>query len=109
MAGMVIDVSLIALHLTAGVIVVSSLARNLDRRQVVVDELAAVAAREHRDTRRYLEELRVQQHLLQDLRDRDPYVIELLARERHGYTGPNEVRPPIIDCIAEDEHSNLPP
>jgi hypothetical protein len=87
---------LIALHLLLALTVLVCLVRQLGVRAQEVSDIRGLANREHRDTERMQQETALQQHLLAGIRAKDPYVVELLARERLGYARPNEFAPPAL-------------
>jgi len=86
-------VFLLALHVGAGCLVVMALARHLVDREREIGDLARTADAEHRQTLLQERQVEVQRNLLDGLRQGDPFVIEWIAREQHGYHGPHEVMP----------------
>lgn len=85
---------LFALNLTVGTVVVTALVDGLLRREGEVDEMRAAARQERRATAELEREVGVQEALLEGLRNDDPYVIELLARDKLDFRGADEVLPP---------------
>ncbi len=86
--------ALIVLHLLAAIAVLIVLTRHLGSRAQDVSDLRAIADRERSETESMRVELARQQLLLEGRRQQDPYVIELLARQRLGYIRPGEYTPP---------------
>jgi hypothetical protein len=86
----------IALHLLLALAVLVFLVRQLGMRAQEVSDIRGLAAREHLDTLRMQREMQLHQDLLTAVRTKNPYVIELLARDRLNYTRPNEFTPPPI-------------
>lgn len=85
---------LLVLHIVLGVVVVAALCRQLGLRAGAVSEVRAQAQADRAETQRMQREMELQRNLLGALRGQDPYVVELLARERLGYARPGELAPP---------------
>jgi cell division protein FtsB len=94
---------LLAVHLAVGATVVRSLQCQFNRRSDDVSQLQLLADEEQRSTALQAREFAIQQNILEALRRKDPYVIEMIARVKHGFTGPNEVIPPMTE-----DHELLP-
>ncbi len=86
----------IALHLLLAIAVLVFLVRQLGVRAQEVSDIRGLAVREHLDTLRMQHEMKLHQDLLTAMRVKDPYVVELLARDRLNYSRPNEFTPPPI-------------
>lgn len=86
--------SLVVLHIVLAVVVVAALCRQLGLRAGAVSEVRAQAQADRAETQRMQREMDLQRNLLGALRAQDPYVVELLARERLGYARPGELAPP---------------
>ncbi len=84
----------IALHILLGLAVLCTLIRQLGVRAQEVSDIRGLAAQEHHDTERMDREVKLHQELLTGMRAKDPYVVELLARERYSYNRPGEFSPP---------------
>lgn len=84
----------IAFHLLLALAVLFMLVRQLGVRAQEVSDIRGLATQEHADTQRMEHEMQLHQDLLTAVRAKDPYVIELLARERLNYSRPNEFIPP---------------
>ncbi len=85
---------LIAIHLLFALAVLVLLVRQLGVRAQEVSDIRGLATREHDETVRMNDEMRLHQELLTGMRGKDPYVVELLARQRLGYARPGEFAPP---------------
>lgn len=85
---------LIAIHLLAALAVLVLLVRQLGVRAQEVSDIRGLATREHAETVRMTDEMRLHQELLTGMRTKDPYVVELLSRQRLGYARPGEFAPP---------------
>jgi len=83
-----------AANLVLGAWVVSSLYVRLQERRGEVDAVRHAAVQERQATEELRHQVAVQEATLAGLRQDDPYVIEMLAREKLGWEGPDEVRPP---------------
>lgn len=84
----------IAIHLLIGLAVLVLLVRQLGVRAQEVSDIRGLATQEHLDTERMQHEVKLHQELLTGVRAKDPYVVELLARERYGYSRQGEFSPP---------------
>ena len=91
--------TLIVLHVLLGLAVVASLCRQLGLRSGEVSEIRAQAQADRGETLRMQREMDLQRNLLTALRAQDPYVVELLARDRFGYMRPGELAPPPLPAI----------
>jgi len=89
---------LFIVHVAFGTLVVLALYFQLRTREHEVDQLRQMTARECAETKRLQQEILEQENLRDGLVKRDPYVVELLVRDRLQYTRPGEVTPPpVID------------
>ncbi len=86
-------------HAAIAIAVVGLLYGQYDARQREVDETRRLADRERAETARLERENTVHQDLLRGLKDNDPYVVELVARDRLDYARPGEVAPPPLPAI----------
>lgn len=84
----------IAIHLLLALGVLSLLVRQLGVRAQEVSDIRGLAAQEHLDTERMEREAQLHQELLTAIRAKDPYVVELLARDRYSYNRAGEFSPP---------------
>lgn len=90
---------LFVVHGVAGTLLVISLFIYLQEREVEVARIKQVAQQERQETQRLQHDIEQQQALLKGLRDKDPYVVELIARDRLNYAGPGEIAPPPLPAI----------
>lgn len=83
-------------HVVIAVTIVWGMQHQYAQRSEEVGSLRSTAQRESADTAKLQREVEVLEHLLDGVRQDDPYVIELLARDRLGYRNPEhlEVPPP---------------
>lgn len=88
--------SLIAAHAFAAVVILALLFHQLQNRELSTQEVRRIAAQEHGDTQRLQRENAVQQDLLKGIRSNDPYVVEMLARDKLRFAAPGEVAPPML-------------
>ncbi|TVR42607.1 MAG: hypothetical protein EA402_11380 [Planctomycetota bacterium] len=91
--------TLILLHAVAAVVVVFNLSQQRQERQAEVEQLRIIAQDEAQLTESHRRQVATYEALLDGLRQRDPYVVELLARDRLGYrhTHHREVPPPRLE------------
>jgi len=79
---------------TLGAWVVASLYTRLVERETEVETVRVAATSDHEVTVELKRQVAVQEAVLDGLRDDDPYVVELLTRDKLGWHGEGEVRPP---------------
>ena len=93
----VLNIMLVGLHLAVAIVIVGALLTEHEKRNGEVAVLAQQARLEHRQTEDLRHQVAVQEATLQGIYERDPYVIELLARTRYDYVGlePELTPPPI--------------
>ena len=91
-----LSVPLIALHAVAGMLVVGSLVWHLHDREIRLSQVRTRAETEREESRRLEHSIALDEHLRVGLRQRDPYVVELLARERLGWQRTGEFSPPPV-------------
>ncbi len=84
----------ILLHVAIAIAAVGLLYRQYQQRQADVATVKKDADREHADTQRLEKDVQVQQHILGGIREGDPFVVEMLARDRLDLTRPGELTPP---------------
>ena len=88
----------LVLHVLLAIAVLASMCRQLGQRQHAVDAVRRQADADTKEALGMRSELELGRNLLVGVRARDPYVVELLARERLGYRRPGElVPPPMVD------------
>lgn len=95
----IVTATLLLGHLAiAGVILFALSSRYYDR-EGEVSQLRELTERERQLTHEHNQQVQVYEALLEGVRANDPYVIELLARERLGYRHreQREVPPPRLD------------
>ena len=90
----VFNLLVLVINLGLGAWVVASLYGRLVEREAEVEAVRIAAANERRDTAELQRQVAVQEALLDGLRDQDPYVVELLTRDRLGWRGEGETPPP---------------
>jgi len=86
-------------HFVIAGIIVTNLYQQHQMREGQVEQLRQVARDEAALTENHRKQVEVNEALLDGLRKQDPYVIELLARERLGYQSSEhrEVPPPRLN------------
>lgn len=84
----------IVLHLVVAVAAIGLLHQQYRQRQIDVAQVQAAAQHERAETQRVENEVAVQQQILGGIREGDPFVVEMLARERLDLTRPGEITPP---------------
>jgi hypothetical protein len=90
-------------HLCVGCAALGWLWNVLERRQVDVDRIATQAAAERAETTAKARTLAADEARREGLRAQDPFVIELLARERLGWQRPGDVTlAPAVDKPASN-------
>lgn len=90
---------LLVLHVVLATVAVLGLFAHLEEREREVGRIKDVARQEHEETVRMQQEIAQQQALLDGVGRRDPYVVELIARDRLQYVGPGEFTPPPLPAI----------
>jgi hypothetical protein len=85
---------LIAAHAIGGIAIVAALCHHLGDRAQEVNGVRVAARSEHEVPARLNRENARLGELLRGVENQDPYVIELLAREKLGYGRPGEITPP---------------
>ena len=85
--------------LIAATVVVIALSIALQEREKEVAHVKQVAADEREETQRLQAEITQQEALIDGLRRKDPYVVELVARDRLNYVGKDEIAPPPLPAI----------
>lgn len=88
------NAALIALHLTVGIAILAAACIRLGNGAQRVSDIRHVADSERAAKDRMVAERSRLQDLLDGLRKHDPYVIELIARDRLDYTRLGELTPP---------------
>ena len=86
--------ALISLHVGIAIAILAIACIHLGNGAQRVSDIRHVAEGEHAAKERMLAERDRLQGLLEGLRKRDPYVIELIARDRLDYHRPGEMTPP---------------
>lgn len=84
----------IALHILLGLTILVLLVRQLGVRAQEVSDIRGIATHEHSETLQMQHKMQLQQDLLTGMRTKDPYVVELLARQKLNYARPGEFTPP---------------
>jgi cell division protein FtsB len=86
--------ALYVVHAVFAIIVVSMLYGQHDERAQSVARIKATADQERAETERMRRDNEVLHGLLKGLRASDPYVVEMLARDKLRCTRPGEIAPP---------------
>lgn len=90
---------LFVVHAVLGTVLVISLSIYLQEREAEVARVKQVAQQERLETQRLQHDIDQQKALINGLRQKDPYVVELIARDRLKYAGPGEIAPPPLPAI----------
>jgi cell division protein FtsB len=90
---------LVVVHAVFATVVVISFSIYLRERETDVAQIKQIAQQERQDTTRLQHDISQQEALLEGLRRKDPYVVELIARDRLNYTGVGEIAPPPLPAI----------
>ena len=90
---------LLALHTIFATLVVIALLLHLGEREREVAKVRAIATQEHAETVRSEQDITQQKALLDGLANKDPYVVELLVRDKLQFTGPGEITPPPLPAV----------
>lgn len=90
---------LVVVHAVFATVVVISFSIYLRERETDVAHIKQIAQQERQDTARLQHDIAQQEALLDGLRRKDPYVVELIARDRLKYTGAGEIAPPPLPAI----------
>ncbi len=88
------NAALVALHLIVGIAILAAACIRLGNGAQRVSDIRHVAESEHATKEHMLAERDRLQGMLEGLRKHDPYVIEMIARDRLDYTRPGELTPP---------------
>jgi len=90
---------LVVVHAVFATVVVISFSIYLRERENDVAHVKQIALQERQDTARLQHDITQQEALLDGLRRKDPYVVELIARDRLKYIGTGEIAPPPLPAI----------
>lgn len=90
---------LFVVHAVFATVVVISLFMYLQERESEVARVKQIAQQERQETIRLEADIHQQEALLDGLRRKDPYVVELVARDRLKYSIPGEIAPPPLPAI----------
>lgn len=90
---------LVVVHAVFATVVVISFSMHLREREGEVAQVKQTAHQERQETVRLEQDIAQQEALLDGLRRKDPYVVELIARERLKYATPGEIAPPPLPAI----------
>ncbi len=91
---------LIAVHLLLGLLVLAGLCSRLGRRAQEVNAVRISAQQEHERTLAVQADIGHMDELRKGLERQDPYVVELLARQRLGFARPGDITPPPTPQVA---------
>ena len=84
----------VVLHLIVGIAILAAACIRLGNGAQRVSDIRHVAEGEHATKERMAAERDRLQSLLNGLRRHDPYVVEMIARDRLDYSRPGELTPP---------------
>ena len=90
---------LFVLHMVFATVVVMSLFIYLQEREAEVSRIKQLAHQEHQETARLQSDLTQPEELIKGLRRKDPYVVEMIARDKFKYAGAGEIAPPPLPAI----------
>ncbi len=93
--------SLVVVHIAIGLCAILPVSSWYQRR---TDEVAQQRQFYQEGQERRVEQersLQVSTDQLEALRDENPYVVELIARDRHGYSGSDEITPPPVQSVGK--------
>ena len=85
---------LVLAHATLALAIIGLLWSQYDQRRQAVNEVRRAADTERAETEKVKQDVQVQQDLLRGIKQGDPYVVEMLARDKLDYQRPGELTPP---------------
>ena len=85
---------LIAVHVLIGLLIVAALCSRLGDRAMEVNQVRISTQQEQEKTQAIQHEITRMDELRKGIERQDPYVIELLARQKLQYARPGEISPP---------------
>jgi hypothetical protein len=85
---------LIAVHVLLGLLIVAALCSRLGNRAMEVNQVRITTHQEQEKTLAIQREITRMDELRKGIEHEDPYVIELLARQKLQYARPGEISPP---------------
>ena len=90
---------LIAAHAAVATAIIAMLYGQYDERQRAVSATRRAADAERRETEAVQRENQVLGDTLKGIKANDPYVVEMLARDKLGYQRPGEMAPPPLPSV----------
>jgi cell division protein FtsB len=90
---------LVVVHAVFATVVVISLSIALQEREKEVAQVKRLAHNERVETQQLQADITQQEALIDGLRQKDPYVVELVARDHLNYAGKDEFVPPPLPAI----------
>ena len=96
---------LVLAHATLALAIIGLLWSQYDQRHQAVAEVRRAADAEHAETEKVKADVQVQQDLLRGIKQGDPYVVEMLARDKLDYQRPGELTPPTRPQDAKPDKS----
>jgi cell division protein FtsB len=90
---------LVVVHAVFATLVVIGLSIALQEREKEVAHVKQIAQQEREETQRLQADIAQQEALIDGLRRKDPYVVELVARDRLNFAGKDEIAPPPLPAI----------
>ena len=105
-------IALFAAHVAGAAYILLCLYTRRQDARAELQMVREIANREQRETEDMQRQVKVLEHRKIGLHANDPYVIELMARERYESRGQDEIRPPPLPARAgsnQDLHSLMSP
>lgn len=90
---------LFVLHGVFATVVVLGLWMHLAQREIEVERMRVTAQAEHQETTNLEADIAQQEAMIDGLRAKDPYVVEMIARDKLHYVGPGEISPPPLPIV----------
>jgi cell division protein FtsB len=72
---------------------------HLAEREIEVERIRTVAQQDRLETQQLQADITQQEALIEGLRAKDPYVVEMIARDKLRYVGAGEISPPPLPII----------
>jgi cell division protein FtsB len=85
---------LFLIHGIFATLVVLGISMHLQQRELDVQKIRSLAHTERTETARLQHDIAQQEAIIDGLRQKDPYVVEMVTRDKLRYTGNGEITPP---------------
>jgi cell division protein FtsB len=85
---------LFLMHGILATLIVLGLSMHLQQREQDVEKIRSLAATERAETTRLQKDIAQQESIIDGLRRKDPYVVEMITRDKLRYSGSGEITPP---------------